>query len=103
MNTPFTAEQFLEIFKIYNQAVWPMQIVFYFLGIVAIYLTFNPTPKSHKVISGLLFFFWLCFFRRPYLILFLSLAFTQYNFWHAGQVCDLVGSSFSVNPQNTHE
>ena len=59
MDTPFTAEQFSETFKIYNQAVWPMQVVFYLLSIVIIYLIFKPGQKSHKLISGLLFFLWL--------------------------------------------
>ncbi|MBK9331314.1 MAG: hypothetical protein IPM96_02660 [Ignavibacteria bacterium] len=59
MKTPFTADQFLEIFKNYNQGVFPMQIVFYMLSIIVIYLTFRPTAKSDKIISGLLAFFWL--------------------------------------------
>lgn len=80
MKTPFTAEQFLEIFKTYNQAVWPMQIVFYLLGIVAIYLTFKPTPKSHKVISGVLFFFWLWMGVVYHLIFFTTINKAAYLF-----------------------
>ena len=59
METPFTAEQFSETFRIYNQAVWPMQIVLYLLSFTAVYFAFKPTPKSGKMISGLLTFFWL--------------------------------------------
>lgn len=59
MKTPFTADQFFETFKSYNQAVWPMQIVLYLLSFVAVYLAFKSTPKSDKMISGLLSFFWL--------------------------------------------
>lgn len=59
METPFTAEQFSETFRIYNQAVWPMQIVLYLLSFTAVYFAFKPTPKSGKMISGLLAFFWL--------------------------------------------
>ncbi len=59
METPFTAEQFSETFRIYNQAVWPMQIVLYLLSFTAVYFAFKPTIKSGKMISGLLAFFWL--------------------------------------------
>ncbi len=59
MKTPFTLEQFFAVFKYYNQAVFPMQIVFYLASAVAIYLVLKPTSKSDKVISILLSFFWL--------------------------------------------
>jgi len=28
MNSPFTVEQFLNVFKDYNESVWPIQVVF---------------------------------------------------------------------------
>lgn len=59
MKTPFTADQFLDNFKNYNQAVFPMQIVFYLICFFAIYLVFKPNSKSDKIISGLIAFFWL--------------------------------------------
>lgn len=59
MKPPFTIEQFLEVFKNYNQAVFPMQIAFYLIGVVAIYHALKPNPKSDKVISTILSFLWL--------------------------------------------
>jgi len=59
MKTPFTLQQFLEIFKNYNEAVFPMQVIFYLAGIVAVYLTIKPNSKSDKIISGVLSFLWL--------------------------------------------
>lgn len=59
MKTPFTIEQFLEIFKNYNHAVFPMQVVFYLISAIAIYLAIKPTPSSDKIISVILAFFWL--------------------------------------------
>lgn len=59
MKPPFTLEQFLEVFKIYNQAVFPMQIVLYLISAVAIYLVIKPTPTSNKIISIILSFLWL--------------------------------------------
>jgi len=59
MKTPFTLQQFLEIFKNYNEAVFPMQVIFYLAGIVAVYLAIKPNSKSDKIICGVLSFLWL--------------------------------------------
>ena len=59
MKTPFTAEEFFEVFKDYNQAVFPMQIVFYLLSGMAIYLAIKPAARSDKIISAVLGFIWL--------------------------------------------
>jgi hypothetical protein len=59
MKIPFTAEQFLEVFKNYNQAVFPMQIVFYLIGFAAMYLVIRPNAHSNKIISTALGFLWL--------------------------------------------
>lgn len=36
MGLPFTAEQFFAVFVTYNAAIWPMQIVAYILGFLAV-------------------------------------------------------------------
>jgi hypothetical protein len=59
MKPPFTLEQFLEVFTHYNRAVFPMQVVFYLLSAIIIYLVIKPNPKSDKIISSVLAFFWL--------------------------------------------
>ncbi len=59
MQTPFTLEQFLEVFKNYNLAVFPMHIGLYLIAAVAIYSALKPNPKSDKIISIILAFFWL--------------------------------------------
>jgi hypothetical protein len=59
MITPFTVEQFFEVIRKYNETVFPMQIVFYLLSIILIYLAIKPSSQSDKVISGFLAFFWL--------------------------------------------
>ena len=59
MKPPITLEQFLEVFRNYNQAIFPMQIVFYLIGIVAIYSAIKPNAHSNKFISSILVFFWL--------------------------------------------
>lgn len=55
----FTKEQFIDIFVKYNTGVFPVQILLYILGLVAVYLSFRKSSKSDKFISGILVFFWL--------------------------------------------
>lgn len=50
---------FLEIFAEYNVAIWPMQVVAYLLGVVAIFLVIKKTGYSNRVISAILAFYWL--------------------------------------------
>lgn len=59
MKIPFTLDQFLEVFKNYNETVFPAQIILYLIGFIAIYLIIKPASISNKIISGLLAFFWL--------------------------------------------
>jgi len=59
MELPFTTEQFLDIFRKYNGDVWPAQIVFIILALAAVYFSIRKTTFSDKVITGILFFFWI--------------------------------------------
>ena len=43
---PFTIDQFFGVFEQYNQAIWPIHIVAYILGIAAIILTVKKTRYS---------------------------------------------------------
>jgi len=58
MKLPFTADQFLEIFKSYNESIFPIQIVFYLIAAIALFLLFSSADKS-RIISLILSFFWL--------------------------------------------
>jgi len=58
MKLPFTSEEFLTVFENYNEAVFPMQIL-YLLAALAIYLSARKEAWADKVISGILSFFWL--------------------------------------------
>lgn len=59
MKTPFTAEQFLNTIRNYNQSVFPMQFVLYIVAVVSIYLAIKPSFNAGKIISGLLAFCWI--------------------------------------------
>jgi len=56
---PFTVEDLLGVFERYNQAIWPMQIVAYVLGVVAVLLAARKTAMSSRIIAGILSFLWL--------------------------------------------
>lgn len=80
MKTPFTVEQFLEVFRNYNNTVFPMQIVFYLSSFVAIYLSFKPASKSDKTISGVLAFLWIWMGVVYHLIFFTTINKAAYLF-----------------------
>jgi hypothetical protein len=56
---PFTTEQFLDVFGRYNEAIWPLQIVAYALGLVAVGLALRPAGPSDRTIGLILAAFWL--------------------------------------------
>jgi hypothetical protein len=58
MNLPFTVEQFFDVFQIYNTAIWPVQIVAYVLGIVALGMALRPSSVSSRIVSTILAVFW---------------------------------------------
>ena len=56
---PFTIEQFLEVFKNYNLAVWPMQLALYLMGVFMVVFGTRKAPASDRAISYMLAFLWL--------------------------------------------
>lgn len=54
---PFTVEQFMGVFESYNLAVFPMQIIAYVLGLIAVFLVFKNRPG--KIVPAILSFMWL--------------------------------------------
>ncbi len=80
MNLPFTVEEFLNVFKSYNQSVFPIQIVFYLIAFFSIYLLFKPTKNIDKIISSVLSFFWLWIGIVYHLIFFTSINKAAYFF-----------------------
>ena len=59
MKTPFTNEQFFSVFENYNIAVFPVQIIFLILGILALYLVLAPGHHGDRFTGGLLGFLWI--------------------------------------------
>lgn len=59
MELPFTTEQFLDVFRTYNEAIWPTQIIAYLLGTAAVLLPGKNKALFSKIISIILGLFWL--------------------------------------------
>ncbi len=59
MHLPFSTSQFLNVFQMYNTAVWPFQVILDLLALSAIYLAVRNYNWSNRIISGILAFFWL--------------------------------------------
>lgn len=59
MKLPFTIDQFLEVFVEYNTTIWPMHLIAYLLGLAALVLAVRKTPRSDRIVAGILAFFWL--------------------------------------------
>jgi hypothetical protein len=59
MDLPFTVEQFLAVFARYNQAIWPLHLVAYALGLLAVGLAWRSSAAGHRLIAAILATFWL--------------------------------------------
>src|SRR5215207_5246911 len=55
---PFTIDQFLTVFEQYNQAIWPIHVLAYVLGIAVILCAMKKIRYADQVISAVLAFFW---------------------------------------------
>jgi hypothetical protein len=59
MNLPFSLTDFLNVFKDYNQSVFPLQIVFYLAAFLCVYFLFTGNQNTTRIISITLAFLWL--------------------------------------------
>lgn len=54
---PFSAEQFYEVFRQYNHAVYPAQFALFILACVAVYFAALPSRTYDRIACGILAFF----------------------------------------------
>jgi hypothetical protein len=59
MNLPFTADQFLEVFRTYNQTIWPAQMIILLIALFLVLVVFRRTKNYNIIISGGLGLFWM--------------------------------------------
>jgi len=93
MQLPFTAKAFFEVFRDYNQAVWPAQVLLVGLALATLILVLSPRRRSGVFISAILAVLWawlalayhLAFFARinplAYVFSVVSLAGALGFFW----------------------
>ena len=55
---PFTTEQFLAVFRSYNEAIWPAQIVAYLLAGLAVVALYGRSARSDRIIAAALAIMW---------------------------------------------
>lgn len=56
---PFSIEMLLDYFGVYNQSIWPMQVLGYVLGLLTL-IPFVRTGKTwDRVVTGVMAFLWL--------------------------------------------
>lgn len=58
LDPPFTVAQFFAVFADYNAAIWPLQIVAYLLGVLAIIALWLRGPLVKQVILAVLAIMW---------------------------------------------
>jgi hypothetical protein len=80
MDLPFTPDQFFDVFRQYNLAVWPMQAIIYLLAFAALFLAIKPTKYSDTGISIILAFLWLWIGIIYHLIYFTTISKAAYIF-----------------------
>jgi hypothetical protein len=56
---PFTHQQFVLVFAVYNGVVWPLQWLAQALGIAMLALLFRPTPRRHLAVVLVLASMWI--------------------------------------------
>jgi hypothetical protein len=56
---PFSLEMLLDYFAVYNERIWPMQVVAYALGLLVLIPLFRTGKAWNRVVTGVLAFVWL--------------------------------------------
>ncbi|GAB2658778.1 DUF6064 family protein [Arenimonas aestuarii] len=56
---PFNADQFFAVFRVYNEAVWPAQVILAGLALAALWLVARPNRWSNQGVAAILGLFWL--------------------------------------------
>ena len=80
MNLPFTADQFLEVFRNYNESIFPLQVLFVLLALVAVYYVLRPSRNSGMIISAILALLWLWTGGVYYIVFFSAINKAAYGF-----------------------
>jgi|SRR5688572_15681716 len=59
MKIPFTQEEFVGVFKTYNETVFPIQGILYLFALIAVFNILRKTTRSSVIVMALLSFLWI--------------------------------------------
>jgi len=59
MNIPFNTEQFLGVFQVYNDAIWPAQLIGYIVAVMAMIAVSVKYSGASRLIAGTMGVFWI--------------------------------------------
>lgn len=80
MQLPFTAAQFFDVFRQYNEAVWPAQIALVAMALAAVALAAFPRRGSGPAISAILALLWAWLGVAYHLVFFAAVNPAAYGF-----------------------
>src|SRR5688572_6165747 len=55
---PFTIEQFLDVFRLYNEAIYPLQWGLFIVAVAAVLMAFLKSPPADRNIAAILTILW---------------------------------------------
>lgn len=59
MKVSFSIDKFLGVFENYNQALWPVQVIFYTLAFVAMLVLVKQWWQAERIVFSILAFLWI--------------------------------------------
>jgi hypothetical protein len=80
MTLPFTGEAFFDIFRAYNEAVWPAQLLLMVLALLAVALVWRPRAGSSVAVSAVLALLWAWLALAYHLVFFARINPLAYGF-----------------------
>lgn len=80
MQIPFNAELFFDVFRTYNNTVWPIQVLLNGLGIIAVILIALPRRWSGAAVSAILAALWVWMGAAYHIAFFAQINTVAYGF-----------------------
>jgi hypothetical protein len=77
---PFTPEEFLDVFRRYNDEVWPMQWILATVAVGAVILALRGSARNGRIVSGILAGLWLWMAVAYHFAYFATISRTAYVF-----------------------
>ncbi|MEP0822933.1 MAG: hypothetical protein HRF44_08785 [Ignavibacterium sp.] len=59
MNLPFSSSQFFDVFRSYNETLWPVQVLLVLIAAFSIVLSFHQIPRGDRINSSILAVLWI--------------------------------------------